>query len=711
MKKLIFILFILFSISGFSQHNITIGKGKLEGIFYNTKSGAIDTIISLHPDSLGQFKIMNISDPVNGLDAVNYRTLLEIASGIDLDSLMFDHEKYMNKSVYDTGQISEQLVGINATQTLSNKTLILPVVANFTNATHDHTTAATGGTLNSDNITQGITNLWSQWLKTGSNIYSISDVGIGGFPTTELDVFGTTRTQILNVTNSISFDGLSITDVVTGTTNNDKFVSKGYVDDAITAGGGYTDENAQDAIGLILDNDSIGDIDFVYNDGTPLISATVQDDSHSHTTASISGLTTDDFTSQDVSQWTNDVNYAKLGSSQTFTQANTFQSLLTIFGNFTDNAAGIEIRGSLYPSIKFSNNTNGLTLSRSLNNLTWEATPGNIKILYHAGNLNLSTIDFAANAITAASTVTWLNGSSTNANTAYNDKVNSLAVTGTTTKTITLTQQDGGTVSGTFTDNSNTFNNYALLSGYVTDRNINVNLVGFTPEDGDIISVIVDSDILNGDTITFSVNGGTQKAILDYYEHDEDYSIKLVYLTDYWGLYGSYGEEHKIKGVNTGDQDLTGIRDTLTNMNTYTTFASNGITLKGVDFYNFEDSTLVPKVWVLQQISLNNENVQTLVGTSPYFDVSNGKNGIITLTGVTTITMANLVAGQHGMLTVNNGSSTSYLVTFAGYTIKVHNSIRNSANTVLVSGGTTTDLFSWYYDGTTVLINGGLNFN
>jgi hypothetical protein len=42
---------------------------------------------------------------------------------------------------------------------------------------------------------------------------------------------------------------------------------------------------------------------------------------------------------------------------------------------------------------------------------------------------------------------------SANWNTAYNDKINSLAVTGTTTKTITLTQQDGGTVSGNFSDN------------------------------------------------------------------------------------------------------------------------------------------------------------------------------------------------------------------------------------------------------------------
>jgi hypothetical protein len=51
---------------------------------------------------------------------------------------------------------------------------------------------------------------------------------------------------------------------------------------------------------------------------------------------------------------------------------------------------------------------------------------------------------------------TWassITNNSANWNTAYNDKINSLAVTGITTKTITLTQQDGGTVSGNFTDN------------------------------------------------------------------------------------------------------------------------------------------------------------------------------------------------------------------------------------------------------------------
>lgn len=41
----------------------------------------------------------------------------------------------------------------------------------------------------------------------------------------------------------------------------------------------YTDEQAQDAVGGILDNGTIGDITFTYNDATPVISATIDNDS------------------------------------------------------------------------------------------------------------------------------------------------------------------------------------------------------------------------------------------------------------------------------------------------------------------------------------------------------------------------------------------------------------------------------------------------
>lgn len=44
--------------------------------------------------------------------------------------------------------------------------------------------------------------------------------------------------------------------------------------------------------------------------------------------------------------------------------------------------------------------------------------------------------------------------SQANWDSAYNDKINSAAVTGTTTKTLTLTQQDGGTVTASWTDDN-----------------------------------------------------------------------------------------------------------------------------------------------------------------------------------------------------------------------------------------------------------------
>jgi len=49
-------------------------------------------------------------------------------------------------------------------------------------------------------------------------------------------------------------------------------------------------------------------------------------------------------------------------------------------------------------------------------------------------------------------TISYLTDNTSNWDSAYNDKINSAAVTGTTTKTLTLTQQDGGTITTTWTD-------------------------------------------------------------------------------------------------------------------------------------------------------------------------------------------------------------------------------------------------------------------
>ena len=533
-------------------------------------------------------------------------------------------QAYMPKSVYDPANINEQVVGLNSAQTLANKTLTLPVIGNFTNATHNHTTIATGGTLSTDNIIQGNTNLWSQWTKSGSNIYRNSNVGIGtSTPQTKLDVAGTTRTQILEITNSMVFDGLSLTDITPGTSNNTKLVTQGYVDDAVTASGGYNDEMAQDAIGNILDNDTIGDIDFIYDDATPKISATVQDDSHVHTAATISGLTTADFGSTNVSQWNNDAGYItnaqetdKIFSADSSKLLHWSDTLNTTKGIYTPYDARLNVtaasafgtdnsvlradgtgRGSQSSKIiiddfgrisytgedynVFVGNESGSTTvtgsentavgRRSLSSIqggsyntavggsallnatsgsgnialgtaldelvggSWNVAAGtqalgeitdgtyNVGLGYYAGMyvnpfadnttsdnsiyigktsksfasnsqneivIGADAIGNGSNTITLGSTSSTdvftsgkyngttakfssigtgtvskilgvtsdgtlssaITDNSANWNAAYNDKVNSLAFTGTTTKTLTLTQQDGGTVTGTFND-------------------------------------------------------------------------------------------------------------------------------------------------------------------------------------------------------------------------------------------------------------------
>lgn len=217
---------------------------------------------------------------------------------------------FMEKTVYDTAEVNQQLVGITAIQTISNKTLTQPAISDFTLAQHPHASAATGGILNSDVIVEGSVNLFSPFTESSGNVILPSgNMGIGVSPTTKLDVNGTTKTTTLNLTTSLTFDGTTITDIQTGTGTNIALATKNYVDDQIVAAGGYTDEQAQDAVGGTLDNGTIGDVIFTYNDATPKISGEVENDSHSHTGTTISGLDVSNFTSPNISNWTNNSNY------------------------------------------------------------------------------------------------------------------------------------------------------------------------------------------------------------------------------------------------------------------------------------------------------------------------------------------------------------------------------------------------------------------
>lgn len=105
-----------------------------------------------------------------------------------------------------------------------------------------------------------------------------------------------------------------------------------------------------------------------------------------------------------------------------------------------------------------------------------------------------------------------------------------------------------------------------------------------------------------------------------------------------------------------------------------------------------------------------NYSVQNLSGTTVSWDITNGVNAKLTLSGNTTITLSNLVAGQSGNIRITN-DVTTYTLTFSGYTIEISPVVWSTGDTVYTSGNSKTDCYSWYYDGNKVLINGTLGYN
>lgn len=90
-----------------------------------------------------------------------------------------------------------------------------------------------------------------------------------------------TKYQVLpyvDLTDSQTVAGVktfSSSPIVPAPTTDLQAATKKYVDDAVTAGGGYTDELAQDAAAALFTPDD-GDVDYTYNDATPSITSTIK---------------------------------------------------------------------------------------------------------------------------------------------------------------------------------------------------------------------------------------------------------------------------------------------------------------------------------------------------------------------------------------------------------------------------------------------------
>jgi len=101
-----------------------------------------------------------------------------------------------------------------------------------------------------------------------------------------------------------------------------------------------------------------------------------------------------------------------------------------------------------------------------------------------------------------------------------------------------------------------------------------------------------------------------------------------------------------------------------------------------------------------------NMATQTLMGGTPSYNVASGMGAKITLSSNVTLMMTGLVDGMSGNIRVTNAVD-AYSITLSGYTFEISSNtgLDVTGDTLTMSGDSKTDMISWWYNGTTVVIN------
>lgn len=105
-----------------------------------------------------------------------------------------------------------------------------------------------------------------------------------------------------------------------------------------------------------------------------------------------------------------------------------------------------------------------------------------------------------------------------------------------------------------------------------------------------------------------------------------------------------------------------------------------------------------------------NPQPQTLASTaSTIWNVNVGVDAFLTMTNAVSITMTNLKVGTSGTLTVFN-QTTAYKLKIVGYALTISKNLTVDANGITMSGASKEDKLTWYFDGTSLTINGNTNY-
>ena len=161
----------------------------------------------------------------------------------------------------------------------------------------------------------------------------------------------------------------------------------------------------------------------------------------------------------------------------------------------------------------FANTTWTKIDNSSVGNVTGSGSSGRVAYWNSASNITSDsgfTFNGGTNALTVTGAMTWSGGGSTESNSAYDNMVTGFSDSGSSTKTLTLTQQDGGTLTTSFSIPQGTMSSFVLNTATGLDG-------GATVTDGGTVNLALDlsefadSGTLVGTDHLISLDGNAER--------------------------------------------------------------------------------------------------------------------------------------------------------------------------------------------------------
>ena len=549
-------------------------------------------------------------------------------------------------------------------------------------------TSLANGTLSTDAVNKGQLDA----AQSGDTLQAVTDRG--STTTTAVSLAGVTASGVVSVddvtqststvTGSLHTDGgLGVAkDVfvggdldVTGTVTADDALMGEWAQNSAYAFFGHKSRNTNDGYALIQENTTAGHVYLNSATGANLhlrknnttvvdvlstgisVTGTVTATGNitgSNLSGSSSGTNTGDQTSivgisGTVAQFNTALTDGTFATSSDLTgyllnTTDTFTGTLTVTGSI-NTSGSIALTGNTDKQISFNSLTAWQYIFKSdSEDFIIEDSVGTDFIKMNYGGGTAKTLDLLTNVtVTAAGVVTATGGTSTEWNTAYDNHITGIGFA-TGTGVLTLTQQDGGTLTQNLDGRYLTSETYV---GTVTSVGTNTGLSGTVTTSGnlslDLPSLAVGGALLAGDWL-IADNGGTQNKQLIS-------SIPLSIFSNDAGF--------------TGDQDLSGYllntTDTFTGVLTIDgSLTQNGnISLTGNTDKQIQMSSLTAWSYLLKSDS-NNWIIEDSDGTDffkAYYNTGTTTKTLDLLTNVTITTGGNLTAV--GALAGSNFSGSS----------------------------------------------------